>query len=64
MTSISRQLIFWLAVPLMLMALCGALVQYFNSIAPSVFSSDRRLKEATDSIMAHLVFKDGAVTDE
>lgn len=62
MTSISRQLIFWLAIPLMLMALCGALVQYFSSIAPSVLSSDRRLKEATDSIMAHLVFKDGAVT--
>jgi two-component system sensor histidine kinase TctE len=61
-TSISRQLIFWLAIPLMLMALCGALVQYFSSIAPSVLSSDRRLKEATDSIMAHLVFKDGAVT--
>ncbi len=62
MTSISRQLIFWLAIPLMLMALCGALVQYFGSIAPSVLSSDRRLKEATDSIIAHLVFKDGAVT--
>jgi two-component system, OmpR family, sensor histidine kinase TctE len=61
-TSISRQLIFWLAIPLMLMALCGALVQYFNSIAPSVLSSDRRLKEATDSIMAHLIFKDGSVT--
>ena len=62
MTSISRQLIFWLAIPLMLMALCGALVQYFNSIAPSVLSSDRRLKEASDSIMAHLVFKDGVVS--
>jgi two-component system sensor histidine kinase TctE len=61
-TSISRQLIFWLAIPLMLMALCGALVQYFNTIAPSVLSSDRRLKDATDAIMAHLIFKDGSVT--
>jgi len=62
MTSISRQLIFWLAIPLMLMALCGALVQYFNSIAPSVLSSDRRLKEASNSIMSHLAFTDGVVT--
>ena len=62
MTSISRQLIFWLAIPLMLMALFGALVQYFNVIAPSVLSSDRRLKEASNSIMSHLVFKDGALS--
>ena len=62
MTSISRQLIFWLAIPLMLMALCGALVQYFNSIAPSVLSSDRRLKDASNSIISHLVFKDGVVS--
>jgi two-component system sensor histidine kinase TctE len=61
-TSISRQLILWLAIPLMLTALCGALVQYFSSIAPIVLSSDRRLNEASDSIMSHLVFKDGAVT--
>jgi two-component system, OmpR family, sensor histidine kinase TctE len=61
-SSISRQLIFWLAIPLMLMALCGALVQYFSSIAPIVLSSDRRLNEATNLIMSHLVFKDGAVT--
>jgi two-component system, OmpR family, sensor histidine kinase TctE len=60
-TSISRQLIFWLAIPLMLMALCGALVQYINGIAPSVVSSDRRLKETSALIMSHLVFKDGAV---
>ena len=62
MNSISRQLIFWLAIPLMLMALCGALVQYFNSIAPSVLSSDRRLKEASISIASHLVVKNGAAT--
>jgi two-component system sensor histidine kinase TctE len=43
------------------MALCGALVQYFNSIAPSVISSDRRLKEASVAIMSHLIFKGGTV---
>jgi hypothetical protein len=51
-SSISRQLIFWLAVPLLLMALCGALVHYFNSVAPGIISSDRRLKEAANSLMA------------
>jgi two-component system sensor histidine kinase TctE len=58
-SSISRQLIFWLAVPLMLMALCGALVHYFNSVAPGVISSDRRLKEAANALMAHIAVKDG-----
>jgi two-component system, OmpR family, sensor histidine kinase TctE len=45
----------------MLMALCGALVQYFNSIAPSVLSSDRRLKEASNLIISNLAFKDGVI---
>ncbi|MGC1523997.1 MAG: sensor histidine kinase [Steroidobacteraceae bacterium] len=58
-SSISRQLIFWLAVPLMLMALCGALVHYFNSVAPGIISSDRRLKEAANALMAHVVIKNG-----
>jgi len=35
-SSISRRLILWLAVPLMLLALCGALVHYFNNVAPGV----------------------------
>ena len=51
--SISRQLVLWLAVPLTLLALCGALVHYFNSIAPVVMSSDRRLKDAAGAVMAH-----------
>ena len=34
-SSISRQLVFWLAVPLTLLALCGALVHYFNNVAPA-----------------------------
>jgi two-component system sensor histidine kinase TctE len=61
-SSISRQLIFWLAVPLMLLALCGALVHYFNSIAPGVIESDRRLKAAANALMAHVVIKDDRVT--
>jgi len=61
-SSISRQLIFWLAVPLLLMALCGALVHYFNSVAPGIISSDRRLREAANSLMAHVRVKEGRVT--
>jgi two-component system sensor histidine kinase TctE len=61
-SSISRHLIFWLAVPLMLMALCGSLVHYFNSVAPGFISSDRRLKEAANSLMAHVLVKEGRVT--
>jgi len=53
-TSISRQLIFWLAVPLMLLALGGALLHYFSNVAPGVITSDRRLKEATTALMAHV----------
>src|ERR1700730_16963083 len=61
-SSISRQLVFWLAVPLMLLALCGALVHYFNSVAPGVISSDRRLKEAANALMAHVLIKDDHAT--
>ncbi|HEY2677670.1 MAG TPA: ATP-binding protein [Steroidobacteraceae bacterium] len=61
-SSISRRLIFWLAIPLLLMALCGALVHYFNSIAPGVISSDRRLRQAANSLMAHVLIKDGRIT--
>lgn len=61
-SSISRALVLWLAVPLMLLALCGALVHYFNNVAPSVISSDRRLKEAANALMAHVLVKDARVT--
>ena len=54
-SSISRQLVLWLAVPLMLLALCGALVHYFNNVAPGMIASDRRLKAATNAFMARLV---------
>ena len=60
-SSISRRLILWLAVPLMLLALCGALVHYINNIAPGVISSDRRLKDAANALMAHLTIKDGRI---
>jgi two-component system sensor histidine kinase TctE len=46
----------------MLLALCGALVHYFNSIAPGVINSDRRLKEAANALMARVRVKDGQVT--
>jgi two-component system, OmpR family, sensor histidine kinase TctE len=55
-------LIFWLAVPLMLLALCGALVHYFNNVAPGVISSDRRLKDAANALMARVQIKAGLVT--
>jgi two-component system sensor histidine kinase TctE len=45
----------------MSLALCGALVHYFNSVAPGVIDSDRRLKEAANALMAHVVIKDGQV---
>jgi two-component system, OmpR family, sensor histidine kinase TctE len=61
-SSISRRLIFWLTVPLMLMALCGSLVHYFNNIAPGVISSDKRLKDAANSLMTRVLVKDGAAT--
>jgi two-component system, OmpR family, sensor histidine kinase TctE len=46
----------------MLMALCGALVHYFNNVAPSVISSDRRLKEAANALMARVLISDGQIT--
>jgi two-component system sensor histidine kinase TctE len=60
-SSISRQLVLWLAVPLMLLALCGGLVHYFNNVAPGVLSSDRRLKDAANAVIAHLQVVDGRV---
>src|SRR5664279_6599727 len=57
-SSISRQLIIWLTIPLLLVALCGALVHYFNNVAPGVIGSDRRLKEAANALMAHVVVQD------
>jgi len=63
-SSISRQLVLWLAIPLMLLALCGALVHYFNNVAPGVLTSDRRLKEAAIAVAAHVHVKDGQISLE
>jgi len=61
-SSISRQLVLWLAVPLMLLALCGALLHYFNNVAPSVIGLDRRLREASNAVMARIEVNEGRVT--
>ena len=61
-SSISRQLILWLAIPLMLVALCGALIHYFNNVAPVVISSDRRLKDAANSLMGRVAVQQGQAT--
>ncbi len=58
-SSISRRLVIWLAVPLMLLALVSALAHYLNTVGPGVISSDRRLKEATVALIAHIAVKDG-----
>jgi two-component system sensor histidine kinase TctE len=61
-SSISRRLVIWLAVPLMVLALCGALVHYLNNIAPGVLDSDRRLREASNALMARMLTGEGRVT--
>lgn len=58
-SSISRQLVFWLAVPLTLLALCGGLVHYLNDVAPDAISSDQRLKDGARAVAAHLQFENG-----
>jgi two-component system, OmpR family, sensor histidine kinase TctE len=60
-SSISRQLVLWLAVPLMLLALCGALVHYFNNVAPSVIGRDQRLRDAAAALTARIEIDRGAV---
>jgi two-component system sensor histidine kinase TctE len=53
--------VLWLAVPLTLLALCGALLHYFNSVAPTVMSSDRRMKAAAAAVMADLEVRHGRI---
>jgi two-component system sensor histidine kinase TctE len=55
-------LVLWLAVPLMLLALCGALLHYVNNVAPSVIGLDQRLREASNALMARIEVNDGRVT--
>jgi two-component system sensor histidine kinase TctE len=46
----------------MLLALCSALVHYFNNVAPGVISSDQRLKTASNALMARVTVKNGQIT--
>ena len=59
--SISRRLVFWLAVPLSLLALCGALVHYFGNVAPQVASVDQRLRRAAGDLTQRLRIDRGRV---
>jgi two-component system sensor histidine kinase TctE len=61
-SSISRQLVFWLAVPLMLLALCSVLIHYFNDVAPDVISTDLRLKESAAALAARVRVRDGKLS--
>jgi two-component system sensor histidine kinase TctE len=45
----------------MLLALCGALVHYFNSVAPVFMGSERRLRDASNTLMAHVQVKEGRI---
>ena len=60
--SISRRLVFWLAVPLTLLALCGALVRYFSNVAPQVASVDHRLRRAAEDLTQRVRIDGGRVT--
>jgi two-component system sensor histidine kinase TctE len=53
-SSISRQLVFWLAVPLTLLALCGALFHYVDTVAPQVLTADRELREAAAELVPRI----------
>jgi len=47
----------------MLLALCGALVHYFNSVAPRNHQQRPRLKEAANALMAHVLIKTSVKID-
>jgi two-component system, OmpR family, sensor histidine kinase TctE len=53
-SSISRQLILWLTVPLSVLALAGVLMHYFNSLAPQVITIDHQLKDASAGLVRQL----------
>ncbi len=58
--SIGRHLVFWLAVPLTLLALCGALFHYVDTVALKVVNADRVLRAAADDLLPHLSGAAGA----
>ena len=53
-SSISRQLVLWLTVPLTLLALAGVLMHYFNNLAPQVITIDHHLKDASTALVHQL----------
>jgi two-component system, OmpR family, sensor histidine kinase TctE len=53
-SSISRQLVLWLTVPLTLLALAGGLMHYFNNLAPQVIRIDHQLKDASAALVQQL----------
>ena len=57
-SSISRQLVLWLTVPLTLLALAGGLMHYFNNLAPQVITIDHQLKDASAALV-HQLAADG-----
>jgi two-component system sensor histidine kinase TctE len=61
-SSISRQLILWLTVPLTLLALAGVLMHYFNSLAPQVLTIDHHLKDASAALVHQLSTADAEAT--
>ncbi len=63
-TSISRRLVFWLAVPLTVLALCGALARYWGSLVPRVASVDARLRRSAGNLAGRLRIENGRVTIE
>ncbi len=53
-TSIGRRLVFWLAVPLTVLALCGALARYWGIVAPRVATVDARLRRQAETLIRGL----------
>ena len=60
--SIGRRLVFWLAVPLTVLALCGALARDWGIIAPRVATVDARLRRQAETLIRGLRIDRGRVT--
>lgn len=60
--SIGRRLVFWLAVPLTVLALCGALARYWGTVVPRVASVDARLRRQAETLIRGLRIERGRVT--
>ena len=59
--SIGRRLVFWLAVPLTVLALCGALARYWGTVVPRVASVDARLRRQAETLIRDLRIEHGRV---